>query len=217
MKNLILVIVIFLTGSVFGQVSMTAGGSTLFGIIRDAKPWGGFHIGLEIPRDDQTSFYIRYTHHFKQHMKDSTFAWLTPKDPLNFEYPVINGLTSVNYNIIEGGTRYYLGDGFDFGWAAYGGTNVMFIVNSIKDNYDDYDEALYALDDMYRYSGTFFWIGAGLGGGVKYTAPRYGTFYLDLNLNYILIGQPSTPVPDLSLISPLIFNINLGYRKDLIW
>ncbi|MBL1280320.1 MAG: hypothetical protein COA33_008620 [Fluviicola sp.] len=219
MRNWIVIIMVFLGASSFAQVSITAGPSMLLGTVSAAKPWAGFHFGLEIPRDDQVTIYGRFTHHFGQLSSDSTPVLLSPIDPLtNFNYPIISSRASMNYNILEGGTRYYLGNGFDFGWAAYGGSNVMIVFSRIKNRYDDYDESLYKIDPIQNPDkGTIFGLGVGLGGGVKYTFPRFGTLYTDLNINYMLLGTTSTPQPDGSLYSPLLFNFNIGYRKDIIW
>ncbi len=217
MKNWIVIIMLVLGANSFSQVSVSAGPSMLMGIVRDATPWGGFHFGLEVPRDDQVTIYGRFTHHFKQFFPIPTQTILTPIDPNNFNYPIITGRTSMNYNILEGGTRYYLGNGFDFGWAAYGGSNIMIIFNSIKNDYEDFDETEFRLDPANDFSGTIFGLGVGLGGGVKYTFPRFGTIFTDLNISYMLLATSSTPAPDASLYSPLIFNFNLGYRRDIIW
>ena len=217
MRNFLVIVFLVMSSSLFAQVSITAGPSMLLGTVRDAKPWFGFQVGLEIPRDDQVTLYGRFTHHFKQFAPTTFQALLTPKDPNDFNFPVVNGRTSMNYNILEGGTRYYLGNGFDFGWAAYGGSNIMIIISSVKDNYESFDETKYTLDPSYRYNGTIFGLGFGLGGGLKYTFPRLGTIYTDLNANYIVLPASSTPPPSGELYSSLIFNFNIGYRRDIIW
>ena len=124
----------------------------------------------------------------------------------------------MDYNILEGGTRYYLGNGFDYGFAAYGGSCIMLIFNSVKGKYDDFDENVYELDEFSRYNSTFFSLGFGLGGGVKYSTPRFGTFYFDLNLAYMIFAQSSKDqIPNQvgAMYNPLIFNFNIGWRKDL--
>ena len=131
----------------------------------------------------------------------------------------------MNYHIIEGGTRYYLGNGFDYGFSAYGGTNLMVLFNKVRLDYDPYDEVDYQIYNAQTYvgEGSYFSLGFGLGGGVKYTMAPYGTFYFDLNVNYLILGQPSSNEVNNTifgyerLISPLLFNFNLGYRKDFMW
>jgi len=217
MKNFLIVILVMLSGSGFGQVSITAGASMLVPFKQGVSPYGGFHIGLEIPRDDQTTLYGRFTHHFSQKSQNTYFLQALPIDVNLFSYPQVSVDPSMNYNMIEGGMRYYLGNGFDFGWAGYGGTNLMLILNKVKGNYGDYDESIYRLDDASRVDGSIFGLGAGLGGGVKYSDARLGTFYFDLNLNYVIFNIPSSINVYPNLYSPLIFNFNLGYRRDILW
>ena len=217
MRNIIVIIALFIGGSTFAQFSLSGGASFLKGFRKDTKPWFGIHVSGEIPRDDQVSFFLRYTYHFKQKSKDTTSALLYPIDPLN-PVPLNWGArTAMDYHIIEGGTRYYIGDGFDFGWSAYGGTNFMLVFNSVKTAYNDYNTSLYREDEDNNQNGIIFGLGVGLSGGVKYTAPIYGTFYLDAGLNYMLFAQKNHTMVPSDLFSSLIFSLNLGYRRDLLW
>jgi hypothetical protein len=213
MKNAILLISFMMSIGASAQVSLSAGGSMLKGFSPD-KPYGGFHLGLEIPRDDAVSFYGKFTHHFKQNAADSIPTFVYADD---FTSKVINTLPSMNYNIIEGGTRYYLGDGFDYGWAGYGGSMVMLVFNKVKVAYEPFDEVKYEIDNSTRLDGSIFSLGFGLGGGVKYSTAISGTFYFDVSLAYMIFGQTSTTGVYTNLYNPLIFNFNLGYRKDIIW
>lgn len=222
MKGLLLFITFLLGVFASGQISISAGGSMLKGFSPDS-PYGGFHFGLEFPRDDAISIYGRFTHHFKQNASDSLPSIVYAKDafspnPTTFPSAItVNALPSMNYNIIEGGTRYYLGNGFDYGWAGYGGSMVMLIFNKVKAEYTPFDEALYEVDDSYRPEGSIFSLGFGLGGGVKYSTAISGTFYFDLSLAYMIFAQGSTNNVYGELYNPLLFNFNLGYRKDILW
>lgn len=221
----------FVLSGVSAQVGLAAGMSTLigFGSTDRTSPWGGFHIAVEVPRDDEISMYGRFTHHFNSQSSnpitpdgiftgDFYFVELVPRD-LNSGLPnkYIGATPKMNYNILEGGTRYYLGSGFDFGWSAYGGGNFMLMFNSVKLDYDTYDESLYAINDAIRLEGTIVSLGFGLGGGVKYSTAPMGTFYFDVNLNYLIYGQASNPGVYADMYSPLLFNFNLGFRKDILW
>lgn len=201
------------------QFSITGGGSILKGF-DNQKPWGGIHIGAEIPRDDASSLYGRFTHHFYNDddsiSANSGYLYVNPRD-INSGLPpkFIGAVPSMNYNMFEGGVRYYLGNGFDFGWSAYGGSCIMLIFNKVKMDYSPYDEALYELPENIRYEGSIFSLAAGLGGGVKYSTASQGTFYFDINMAYTLLAQPSNPNMYTYMYSPLIFNFNIGYRRDL--
>lgn len=197
------------------QLSVHAGGSMLLGFTSPG-PWGGIHIGLEVPRDDAISIYGRFTHHFRASGDSLGYTLGIPKNPAD-PYINVGSVATMDYNILEGGTRYYIGNGFDYGWAAYGGSCIMLVFNSEKVRYNDFDQSKYDLD-TYSYSdGNIFSLGFGLGGGVKFSSGRAGTFYFDLNLAYMIFGQASSDFVSGSMYNPLIFNFNLGYRRDILW
>lgn len=216
MRSCFLIIVFLIAGSVSAQVSFNAGSSTLKGF--GTPEWfTGFHVGVEVPRDDAMSFYGRYTHHFSR-SGDSLGVGAVAKDPTTTPYVVnVMSVPRMNYNIFEGGTRYYLGDGFDFGWAGYGGTSFMVVYNKVKTSYSDFDETKYEVDASNNRDGSILALGAGLLGGVKYTMPRVGTFYSDFSVSYLFLGQASTTTTYTGLYSGLFFGINVGYRRDLFW
>ncbi len=213
---------IALSGTSFAQVGISAGTNMLVGFGAQ-RTWGGLHFGLEIPRDDVISLYGRVSHYFARSSMDSIYNSAIAKDPINttpFSVPV-SGVARMNYTTLEGGTRYYLGDGYDFGWAAYGGSNLMLIFNGARNRYEDFDDVLYELDGGAPQRGTIFSLGFGLGGGVKYSVENLGTFYFDLSLAYILLGQASNTVANqvasTGLYQPLLFTFNVGYRRDIAW
>ncbi len=217
MKNQFLIIVLLIAGSVSAQVSFNAGSSTLKGF--GAQKWfTGFHLGVEVPRDDAMTFYGRFSHHFSR-VGDSSLVSAVAIDPAVTQPYTFNlmSVSGMNYNIFEGGTRYYLGDGFDFGWAGYGGTNFMLVYSKVKTSYADFDEVNYKIDATTSRDGAIFSLGAGLLGGVKYTVPRIGTFYSDFSISYLFLGQASNESIYADLYSTLFFGINIGYRRDLFW
>src|SRR3989338_708462 len=216
MKSRLIIAFVMLAGLSGAQVSINGGASMLVGFANPG-PWGCIHIGVEVPRDDAVSIYGRFTHHFRA-SGDSVPGFIIANDLTTSHYTkTISTLPTMDYNILEGGTRYYLGNGFDYGFAAYGGSCIMLIFNSVKAKYDGFDESLYSLDEQSRYDGSIFSLGFGLGGGVKYSFPRLGTLYFDLNVAYMIFGQGSNAATYGGLYNPLIFNFNLGYRKDILW
>ena len=222
MRVLTTIILMLLAFGSSAQLSISAGTSMLKQF-QPTKPWGGFHVSLEIPRDDAISLYGRYTHHFKQDTQDpftpsDYMIYVEPRDPNSGAIGEFIGATpSMNYNIIEGGTRYYLGNGFDYGWAAYGGSNFLLAFNKIKVEYDPYDEAIFQVAEASRLDGSIISLGFGLGGGAKYSTATMGTFYLDLNVAYMIFAQGNKNPLFTEMYNPLIFSLNLGYRKDIVW
>lgn len=217
----ILLVIAILVGSLnaFGQASVSGGGSVLaaFGT---KTPWAGLHLGLEVPRDDVSSLYFRYTHHFSAYgdsiPADYYWIYVEPRDP-NSILPIkyIGATPSMNYNILEGGVRYYIGDGYDFGWAGYGGSSLVISFNKIKMTYAPYDQTLYKLAENTRLDGSIFSLSFGLNGGVKYSTATSGTFYFDVSMAYAMLAQPSSNTVYTNMYRPLYFGFNLGYRRDL--
>lgn len=222
MKKFLVLIAIAFSGTSFAQVGISAGGDMLVGFGAQ-RTWGGLHIGLEIPRDDQVTIYGRVSHYFAQSSRDSIYGSAVARDPLNTTpYSIsVSGIARMNYTTIEGGTRYYLGDGYDFGWAAYGGSNLMLIFNGVRSRFEGYNETLYELQGGGAQRGTIFSLGFGLGGGLKYSVEELGTFYFDTSLSYIIFGQPSNDAAfqavNTGLYRQLLFTFNLGYRRDISW
>jgi len=194
------------------------GGVSLLKAFGTPKPYIGFHIGGEIPRDDQVSLFGRVSFYAKQKESTEQLTYVQAIDPNTT--PSVMSVTyvnSMNYTIIEGGNRYYIGDGYDSGFGAYGGGTLMMIFNSVKRNYSDYDQSKYALIDPNELpKGSIFNLGVGLGGGVKHTLAGVGTLYLDANFAYLIFSRASnTTASSVNLFTPLLFSFNLGFRKDI--
>lgn len=221
MKKFLVLIAIALGGTSFAQMGVNAGGSMLVGF-GSQKTWGGLHLGLEIPRDDAVSIYGRLSHYFGQSSADSIYTSAIARDISTTPYSIlVSGTSRMNYTTLEGGTRYYLGDGYDFGFAAYGGSNLMLIFNGVRNEYEGFDETLYELESSGAQRGTIFSLGFGLSGGLKYSLEDVGTFYFDMALGYVIFGQASNSVAEqaavVGLYRPLLFTFNLGYRRDISW
>ena len=220
MKQLkMIVCILFVQVGVYAQISLGGGFSSI-------KPFGGMqscmgvHVFGELPKDDLSSLFLRVGMYEK--IKDPILGNTTvfAIDPATTPaYQVIGFENSMNYTVIEGGNRYYVGDGYDSGFGAYGGGTAMVMFNTVKRDYDDYDQSLYKLNDSEAIPrGSIFNLGLGLGRGLKNTFAGVGTLYLDVHVNYLIRSQPSNSVAQSvgnSLYSPLLFSFNLGFRKDL--
>ena len=193
-----------------------SGGLDVLKAFGNSKPYVGMHFGGEFPRNDQQSMYARISFYAKQKetINGSTFAQAI--DQTVFPNSLTVGyLNSMNYTIIEGGNRYYLGDGYDSGFGVYGGGNFMLVFNSVKRKYDDYDQTKYALSSTELPKGSIFNLGVGISGGVKHTLAGIGTFYLDAGFAYMLVSSASnTTAQSSNLYAPLLFSFNVGFRKD---
>lgn len=223
-KNMVFLLVILISTTVSAQFSVGGGASTMFEF-GNKKPFYGLHFNFEVPRNNEVTFYGRLTYHFNQNKEDA-FGNLAAiaKDPNTLpqwvDVPLTN-LTSINYFTIDGGTRYYLINGFDEGFSLYGGTNLGLIINSVKygTKIGEYDEVNYTLDPgefgNSREKGTIIRLAVGFTGGLKYTIPTVGSFYLDFNPHLTIFGIPSTNTIPSTVYRPVFFNLNLGFRKEI--
>ena len=218
MKNILILLFAFLIVSkAHAQFGINGGTSVLlaFGV---PKPYVGLHLGAEIPRDDQVSIYGRLSLYSKQKTADKAQTYVEAID-VNNTFPSVQTVmysTSMNYTMIEGGNRFYIGEGYDSGFGAYGGGVLLMIFNSVKRDYDEFDETKYRISPNEPRKGSIFNLGFGLGGGIKNTFAGVGTFYLDANFSYLILSTASNATASMSpFYKPLLFSFNLGFRKDL--
>jgi len=220
MKLFTLLLVILMTGGASAQIGVSAG-ATMLNAFGNAKPYGGVHLTVEYPSSETVTFYGKVSHLFKQRNEDSSLIVITAYDFNTFPLTKnIGGLSSLNYTIIEGGTKYYLGNGYDFGLAAYGGPNAFLAFNRVKMEYSPFDETLYELPQDYGRKASIISFGVGFNGGVKYSIERIGTVYLDLGLSYVIRAFQNNQLAvneGFPRLSPLLFNFNIGFRRDILW
>lgn len=217
MKKLMAIFgLIFLGNAASAQVGLSGGFNMLKGF-GTPKPYVGMHLGVEIPRDDANSIYGRVSFYGKQREDFKSTTYVTAINPSTNPYSLNVGYqSSMNYTILEGGNRYYIGDGYDSGFGGYGGGSVMLIFNSVKRNYDDFDQTLYTLPTTELPKGSIFNLGFGLNGGLKYTFAGIGSVYGDASFGYMILGQASNATASsTTLYSNLIFTFNVGFRKEL--
>jgi len=197
-----------------GGVSLLKG----FGV---PKPYVGFSLGGEFPRDNEPSFFIKASFYGKNRLDPSlgsTTIYLEALDPNNFSIASVSGNSFFNYTTINGGMRYYILDGYDTGFALYGGSNVMGVINQAKIKADGFDKSTFRIPATNSLNGTILNLGIGFSGGAKYTIPEVGTLFFDAEVDYLVFSLPSNQTAsDLAsfFYSPVVFSLTLGFRKDL--
>ena len=222
-KSIYIAVICLLSCNAQSQVSLNLGLGPLkgFGV---PKSFFGFHGGIELPRNNDVTFYLRLGYYLPKKEEQSTTTNVTAIDLTTSPYNLsVSYLTSTNYTTIEGGTRYYLGNDYDNGFSIYGGSNFMLILNSVKRNYEKYDltgqynwENDYVLSESEEVKGTIISVALGLQGGIKYTFPARGTIYADITGSYALFAKASNnTAANSNLYAPMIFIFNVGFRKDL--
>jgi hypothetical protein len=192
------------------------------------KMLAGLHIGGEMSQDDASSFFARISY-FPGGLESTNYVVeLVDNQTNSFSgYGVNLNSTKTNYTKLEGGLRYYLLDGYETGFAVYGGTKVVLNFNKVKADFTPFDESKYRLQDGLANSGTAFSLGFGLQGGVKYGIVGLGTVFFDIGADFLLTGSTSNDVPYYSNYLYRVqngsvvgyrqptFTFTLGFRKDL--
>ncbi len=213
-RKYITVIAIALSSAASAQFGLSAG-PTLVKSFGSPRPLVGFHASGEMSRDDQSSYFGRIS--FMPGAKENEIyrVALTGNDP-TAPYAETSFTTKTNFTRIEGGARYYLGDGYETGFAVYGGSKLVIAFNKIKADYQPYDEVLYRLPDGIAPFGTVFGFGFGLQGGVKYGITGLGTLYFDIGFDYLFALSANNDMYYFSsYLNQPLFSFNLGFRKDL--
>lgn len=220
MKRIVVLafVLIGLSIQVDAQFGISGGMSVLKGF-GGPKPYVGLHLTGEIPRDDYVSFFVRASFYAKQTDLTINSGYLEAVSPSIIPYTQnITYTNSMNYTVLEGGNRFYIGDGYDNGFGAYGGGVLQVVFNSVKRkyNYGSVDLSKYQLPASENSKGTIFGLGFGLNGGLKYSFAGYGTAYFESGFSYILNAQASNSTASgaSNLYSPLLFTFALGFRKE---
>ena len=230
--------------SMNAQVSLNAGMGTIKGFTADNSHFG-FHAGLELPRNNDVTFYGRFGHYFSRVNQNSEQNVTVYKEDLNIPDSLLPWTLQVprsrtmNYTTIEGGTRYYIGNDYDNGFSAYGGTNFMLLFNSVKQEYGNsfVDPTNTITDPNYTWQNDYVFdsnnpitgveergriinLAVGIQGGLKYSIPNVGTAYFDVGAQYIILAAHSNYIAEQEFFeggqfSQLMFLFTVGFRKDL--
>lgn len=218
MKLIVACTVLFFSHTVFSQTGISVGGSIINGF-GSQKHLPGINLGVEIPRDNESSLYVRASFTTRS----------TSKETVSFQ--AIDPLTSPAVKIgecdfkngifnLEGGTRYYFGEGYDSGMALYGGTMVMLNTNGVvRREASGVDETKYefvnSINQPYSKKGRIVSLNIGLNVGFKKHI-GVGMVFFDVTAAYSILGLSSNDLANqYGTFSPLIFAFNLGFRRDL--
>jgi len=219
MRNILIVCFALISISGKAQVGVF-GGLTTVKSLGYQGVYPGINFGVEAPKDDMISFFGRVIMTLPKGIDDSIAA--TAIDP-STTFPSIKYVpcrfTNSVFNI-QCGTRYYLGNGYDYGLSAYGGSifevGTLGVRRKIK---GDLDESKYEMVSstgvVYPNKGRIFAMNLGLNAGIKYNV-YFGVFFLDFTGSYSLFAFASNPLAnDYSRYSQLNFTVNVGFRKDI--
>ena len=216
---------IFTTVSLVSMAQMSISGGTgiLNGVGTGFKPLG-FHLGLELPRSNDLTFYVRGAAFLPSSGADTNYANMTAISlttvPYTLSVPYQNRSSTYYF---EGGTRSYMLNDYDNGFGLYGGSVVGFGINRTKVKYDQFDytntyqwEGKYLPANGSETKGSIYYLALGIQGGMKYTIPIRGTIYFDITGTYSVLNIANNDIGgSSSTYSRLNFIFNLGYRRDL--
>ncbi len=210
-----LLAVFFFSTAGFSQFAIGGGPSLLkaFGV---KSPYIGLNIIGEFPIDEQSSYYGKIGYYGKQKGTSALINVYAIDLTTSPQVLTVNAQQTFNYITIEGGRRYYFGNGYDYGFAPYGGTHLMAVFNQVSQTTDDFDKSKYAMDGGDE-RGSIFNLAFGLSGGIKNDF-AWGTLYLDVAFDYFILSQATnqTAVNGYNeLGSPLLFTFGIGYKKSI--
>lgn len=181
----------------------------------------GLQVGAEVPRDDMVSFFGRVTASFPQVSIDT--IRVEAIDPTT-TFPGVKDVETKFKNSVvnfQFGTRYYLGNGYDYGFSAYGGSIFEISALTVKRSATDadFDESKYQFvssdSQLYAEKGSVFLVNLGLSAGVKYNF-YFGLLYFDVTGSYNLFPMFTNAFSrDYGRASAINFTMNLGFRKDI--
>ncbi len=200
------------------QTGVSAGFTTIKGV--GYPEWyKGLHLGFEFPKDDMVSYYGRIIASFPHNVEDTIYATAisTTTSPYIKQVGIQTGTSYFNF---EGGNRYYIGNGYDYGWSAYGGTVISVSTMGVKIKPEkSYDQSLYELTDgngnPFNDRGRVFAFGLGLNAGIK-NHFSWGMLYFDMTGNYMLYAAASNATASAyQRFGFLNFSFNFGIRKDI--
>lgn len=216
-KNGLILLFVLVGFQLMAQFSINAG-TSLFNNFGIGTNFYGFDFGAEYSDSDDQSYWGRISIYPGKNNMNVDSVYLTNVDP-NQNFKNLGYTIRTSYTQISGGSRYYIGDGYEYGFAAFGGYKFSVIVGTAKFEYDEYDKQKYILPDNAPFRSQILFLGIGLNGGVKYSFGTAGTVYLDFSADYGLINSRSNDGILYSdyLRTNVFFGINLGYRKDLNW
>lgn len=218
MKRITILFLIFVSLSSKAQVGVS-GGASMF-LPFGSKLYSGFNLGLEIPIDDESSYYGRLAFYSKNKGERLSGYYVAEAINPNVTTPQfvqLNSQVSMNYTTLELGRKAYFGGTYDYGFAGYGSSQIVLALNQAKANLSEFDRSLYKLSTGLAEKGSVFGMSIGLNGGVKYSLP-VGTVFFDAGLGFVILGQGTNQLATdaySQLGGSLFFSFNLGFRRDL--
>lgn len=223
MKYALVVLTMSLFSAVFAQVSISAGTGILNGVGTQRSSFG-FNLGLELPRSSDLTFFVRASAFLPNQDSTTRYAYMTANDVTTTPYQLEIPFKVKSHTVyLEGGTRSYMLNDYDNGFALYGGSVFGIGINTTSAKFSKFDknnqyewEGLYSLPNANPTKGSIYYLALGIQGGFKYTIPVRGTLFFDITGTYSILNLANNTAGENShTYSRLNFLFQLGYRRDL--
>ncbi|HLV42536.1 MAG TPA: hypothetical protein VKY37_09665 [Brumimicrobium sp.] len=180
----------------------------------------GVNFFAEVPRTPENTLFIRAAYMLPN--SDSRSTFVSGKQGVTPSMTEADLVAKTSYFAIDGGTRYYLFNQYDIGFAVFAGGHIKGILSSYSARYrmpgsldiNDYETSDFPAQPLTGLSPQYSLLFA-FGGnvGVKYQLPMRGALTFDFALELITrLYDPYTILGN--DIAPLSFSFNLGYRFD---
>lgn len=212
-QKLILALMFVLTSSGISAQYSIGGGLSAFGGFDTEFTRIGINGFYEVPRNEVNTFYIRGTLTIPLNVIDTINVEGNPNNPPTPFVKQVELKRRTTMFSVDGGTRIYLYNTYDAGFAVYGGFHLKGILASYSERLGDYDTDLYTPQQGTFPKSTSLLMSIGGNLGFKYQLPMNGSITADVTVDVIrrlhdpasILGQE---------IAPLSFSLNLGYRFD---
>ena len=223
MKLLIALLITSLCLTSYAQLSISGGTGILNGLGTQRNSFG-FNLGLELPRSSDLTFFVRASAFLPNQDSTTRYANMTAIDVATFPPTLTVPYTVRSHTYyIEGGTRSYMINDYDNGFALYGGSVIGVGINTSSAKFSKLDytetyewEGKYTLPNANPTKGSIYYLAIGLQGGFKYTIPVRGTLFFDVTGTYSALNVVNNSAGKMShTYSRLNFLFQLGYRRDL--
>lgn len=214
------VVVLFLLFASFiwqplnAQFSVGGGLSSFHGLNIDVNRFG-LNVFVESPRTTNNTLMVRASIMLPD--KNTKTSEVEKIDPNDFSIPTkveAEAVSKTSYFAVDGGTRFYLINDYDIGFAVYGGGHLKGILSSYSATYrlpDSLDANDYNTQTQDKSFSLLFGFGGNI--GVKYQLPLRGALLFDFGAE-IITGLYDPNLILTNEISPLSFFFNLSYRFD---
>jgi hypothetical protein len=172
----------------------------------------GVTVFFDVPKTDNIAFYGKLGYYFPTSIVD-TNAYAIAIDPMTNPYQVsAENKTVINIISLQGGTKYFVGNAYNVGFAGMFDTHFRLLVSPVKSSVTGYDAKIYQQDpNVPTTAGKYVSMNlfAGVGAGVKYSQP-WGTLFASANIDLILFYLRPT-----ALTSSFMLSVEVGYRRDI--